>query len=217
MNFFAENWFWITVDGARIYSSAKHAIVGKDDKDFAAWKAAGNLPTPWPKNSDGKETDEALAEVLAGYGLRMFPPTLAETKEALKVRVDAAAETERLKYITNGVGQSMTYQTKFEQAVDYSKKYAAHIADPKNVTPPDDNEYPLLQASVGIDGSSMIEVAETVTYAYAVWEKIGAAIEGIRLKAKAAIGDAKTEEEAQAVFASIKWPTMENQANAATS
>ncbi|MBH9981785.1 hypothetical protein H3S89_03115 [Bartonella sp. B10834G6] len=176
------------------------------DKDFSAWKAAGNLPTSWPKNEDGKETDEALAEVLAGYGLRMFPQTLDETKEALKARVDVAAEKERLKYITNGVGQSMTYTEKFNQAVDYSKKYAAHIADPKNVTTPDENEYPLLRASIGIDGSSMIEVAETVTYAFAIWEKIGAAIEGIRLKAKAAIADAKTEEAAQAVFASIKWP-----------
>lgn len=206
MNFLAQNWYWMSGDGSRIYSSAKQAVVGKDDKDFAAWQEAGNRPTPWPKNADGKETDEALAEVLAGYGLRMFPQTLAETKEALKARVDAAAENERLKYITAGVGQSMTYQTKFEQAVDYSKKYAAHIADPKNVTPPDENEYPLLQASIGIDGSSMIEVAETVTYAFAIWEKIGAAIEGIRLKAKAAIADAKTEEAAQAVFASIKWP-----------
>ena len=206
MNFLAENWYWSGSDGNRIYSSSKQAVINKDDKDFAAWKAAGNLPTPWPKNSDGKETDEALAAVLANHGLKMFPPTLNDIKDALKDRVDKAAETERLKYITNGVGQSMTYQAKFEQAVDYSKKYAAHTADPKNVTPPDENEYPLLQASIGIDGSSMIEVAETVTFAFAIWEKIGAAIEGIRLKAKAAIGDAKTEEEAQAAFASIKWP-----------
>lgn len=199
------NWFWLDSSG-RVYSSAKQAVVDEKDKDYSAWQAAGNPPTPWPKNDAGEETDEALAAVLAGYGLKMFPPTLAETKEAQKSRVDAAAEQERLKYITAGVGQSMTYTEKFNQAVDYSKKYAAHTADPKNVNPPDENEFPLLQASIGIDGSSMIEVAETVTYAYAVWEKIGAAIEGIRLKAKAAIADAKTEEAAQAVFASIKWP-----------
>ena len=199
------NWYWLASDG-RVYSSEKQAIVDSADKDYSAWQAAGNPPTPWPKNEDGDETDGALAAVLANYGLKMFPPTLAETKNELKSRVDAAAETERLKYITAGVGQSMTYGEKFNQAVEYSKKYAAHTADPKNVNPPDENEFPLLQASIGIDGSSMIEVAETVTYAFALWEKIGAAIEGIRLKAKAAIGDAKTEEEAQAVFASIKWP-----------
>lgn len=131
---------------------------------------------------------------------------LTAKKEKLKASVDAAAEKERLRYITDGVGQSMTYTEKFNQAVDYSKKYAAHQADPKNVTAPVENEYPLLRASIGIDGSSMIEVAETVTYAFALWEKIGAAIEGIRLKAKAAIGDAKTEESAQAIFAAIRWP-----------
>ena len=34
---------------------------------------------------------------------------LTAKKEKLKASVDAAAENERLKYITNGVGQSMTY------------------------------------------------------------------------------------------------------------
>ena len=56
----------------------------------------------------------------------------------------------------------------------------------------------------------MIEVAETVTYAYAIWQQIGAAIEGIRLKTKAAISEAKTVEEAQVIFVSIKWPNAKN-------
>jgi len=206
MNFLPQNWFWSGSDGARIYSSSKQAIVGKDDKDFAAWQDAGNRPTPWPKNADGKETDEALAEVLAGYGLRMFPPTLTDIKEALKVRVDEAAENERLKYITAGVGQSMTYTEKFNQAVDYSKKYAAHEQDPKNAPEPNEADYLLLKAGLGIDGKTLIEVAETVTYAYAIWQKIGAAIEATRLGSKAAIENAKTAEEAQAVFDAIKWP-----------
>lgn len=204
--FIAQNWYWMSGDGSRIYSSSKQAVIKKDDKDFAAWQEAGNRPTPWPKNKDGEETDEALAAVLAANGLQMFPPTLAETKEALKARVDAAAETERLKYITAGVGQSMTYTEKFNQAVDYSKKYAAHANDPKNTPEPNDNDYLLLKAGLGIDGKTLIEVAETVTYAYAVWQKIGAAIEATRLESKASIENAKTAEEAQAVFDTIKWP-----------
>ena len=199
------NWFWLDSSG-RVYSSAKQAVVDEKDKDYSAWQAAGNPPTPWPKNDAGEETDEALAAVLAGYGLKMFPPTFAETKEALKSRVDAAAENERLKYITNGVGQSMTYTEKFNQAVDYSKKYAAHERDPKNAPEPNDNDYLLLKAGLGVDGTSLIEVAETVTYAYAIWQKIGAAIEATRLESKAAIENAKTAEEAQAVFDTIKWP-----------
>lgn len=210
------NWFWLDSSG-RVYSSAKQAVVDEKDKDYSAWQAAGNPPTPWPKNEDGEETDGALAAVLANYGLKMFPPTLAETKNELKSRIDATAENERLKYITAGVGQSMTYNEKFNQAVDYSKKYAAHKQDPKNAPEPNDNDYLLLKAGLGIDGKTLIEVAETVTYAYAIWQKIGAAIEATRLESKAAIENAKTAEEAQAVFTSIKWPTMENQANAATS
>ena len=133
-------------------------------------------------------------------------PPLSEIKKQLKQQVDMAAENERLKYITAGVGQSMTYTEKFNQAVDYSKKYTAHKQDPKNEPEPKDDDYLLLKAGLGIDGSTLIEVAETVTYAYAVWQQIGAAIEATRLESKAAIENAKTEEEAQAVFASIKWP-----------
>lgn len=131
-------------------------------------------------------------------------------KSDLNLLVDSAAEKERQKYITSGSGQSLTYSEKFNQAVDYSKKYATYVADPKNATPPRDDDFLLLKASIGIDGDTMIEVAETVTYAYAIWQKIGAAIEGTRLKTKAAISDAKTAEEAQAIFASIKWPNAKD-------
>ena len=131
-------------------------------------------------------------------------------KSDLNLLVDSAAEKERQKYITSGSGQSLTYSEKFNQAVDYSKKYAAYVADPKNATPPRDDDFLLLKASIGIDGDTMIEVAETVTYAYAIWQQIGAAIEGTRLKTKAAISDAKTAEEAQAIFASIKWPNAKD-------
>ena len=201
-----KNWYWVSASLDRIYSSAKQAVLEKNDKDFSAWQDAGNSPTPWPKNDVGEETDEALVAVLAGYGLKMFPPTLSETKESLKLKVDTAAEKERLKYITNGVGQSMTYTEKFNQAVGYSKKYAAHKQDPKNEPEPNEADYLLLKAGLGIDGKTLIEVAATVTYAYAVWQKIGAAIEATRLESKAAIENAKTAEEAQAVFDTIKWP-----------
>lgn len=133
-------------------------------------------------------------------------PDLVLLKQNLSRRIDQDAETERLKYITDGVGQSMTYAEKFNQAVDYSKKYAAHKQDPKNAPEPNEADYLLLKAGLGIDGKILIEVAETVTHAYAVWQKIGAAIEAIRLESKAAIENAKTAEEAQAVFTAIKWP-----------
>lgn len=145
---------------------------------------------------DGKSFKEPIAT----------PPDLEKVKQSFKQQIDTAAENERLKYITAGVGQSMTYTEKFNQAVDYSKKYAAHEQDPKNTPEPNEADYLLLKAGLGIDGKTLIEVAETVTYAYAIWQKIGAAIEATRLESKAAIENAKTAEEAQAVFDTIKWP-----------
>ncbi len=131
---------------------------------------------------------------------------LTAKKEKLKASVDAAAEKERLRYITDGVGQSMTYTEKFNQAVDYSKKYTAHAIDPKNTPEPNEADYLLLKAGLGVDGTSLIEVAETVTYAYAIWQEIGAAIEATRLESKAAIDEAKIVDDAQAVVDAIKWP-----------
>ena len=204
----------MAADG-RIYSSAKQAIVDEKDKDFVAWKAAGNLPTPWPKDGEGKETNAALAAVLAPYSLRLFPPTLDEIKQDLQMAVDEAAEKERQKYITGGSGQSMTYTEKFNQAVEYTKKWQAHKKNPGQEPEPNENDYLLLKAGLGIDGLTLIEVAETVTYSYAVWQQVGAAIEGARLKAKMAIEEAKTAEDAQTIFAAIRWPNTEKQDNTA--
>lgn len=200
-----SNWYWLAADG-RIYSSAKQAIIKAKDKDFAAWKEQGNLPTPWPKNVDGKETEDALSRVLEPYGILMFAPTFEQIKQNLKTLIDNDAETQRLKYITNGVGQSMTYTEKVNQAAAYSKAYMANKADPENVPAPTDGEYSLLASSLGIDGNTLLEVAETVTYAYAQWQQIGAGIEGVRLLAKLVIDEAKTVEEAQVVYDGIKWP-----------
>lgn len=139
-----------------------------------------------------------------------FSAALAALKNDLKLAVDVAAEKERQKYITGGSGQSMTYTEKFNQAVEYSKKWQAHKKNPGQEPEPNENDYLLLKSSMGIDGSTLIEVAETVTYAYAVWQQIGAAIEGARLKAKMAISEAKTAEDAQTIFAAIEWPKLKN-------
>lgn len=101
----------------------------------------------------------------------------------------------------------MTYQEKVAQAMTYSKAWFAHLAAPDNVPEVKMAEYPLLTASLGIDGDTLLEVAETVTFAYALWQQIGSAIEATRLLAKVAIDDAETAQEAQAIFDALIWPT----------
>lgn len=143
-------------------------------------------------------TEEQWKEFLKNQGFRKWvtgtvvkytppEPPLSEIKQLLKQQVDTDAEHERLKYITSGVGQSMTYQGKYNQAVDYSKKYAAHMQSPDEVPEPNEDDYLLLKAGLGIDGNALIEVAETVTYSFARWQQVGAAIETTRLETKALI------------------------------
>ncbi|MFU0503999.1 hypothetical protein [Pseudaminobacter sp. NGMCC 1.201702] len=123
------------------------------------------------------------------------PLTLDEVKVALKSWIDASAEQERLKYITPGAGQAMTYQRKVEEARAASTEQN-----------PDPADYPLLSASVGIDGPDLAAVAAVVLAMDAAWTQIGAAIEAVRLGTKKAIDDAAGEAAARAAVEAAVWP-----------
>lgn len=114
------------------------------------------------------------------------PPPLDLIKSEIKARLDAAAENERLKYITSGSGQAMTYQQKAAEA-------AACLAD----TDPDPADYPLLAAEIGITGATLEDVADAVCAAHQAWRVIGAQIEAARLGGKAAIDGAPSAESAE--------------------
>lgn len=123
-------------------------------------------------------------------------PSLSETKAALKANVDASAENQRLKYITSGAGQALTYMQKSDEA----RRFLAG----EN---PDSTDYPLLAAEVGITAADIEGVAIIVAAAYGQWQQIGAAIEAIRLGSKAAIDAAESIEAAQDVYEAIAWPS----------
>jgi len=120
---------------------------------------------------------------------------LVTIKTAQKVEIDRLAEIERLKYITPGAGQAMTYQQKVAEAQSY-----------KAATNPKPADYPILASEVGITAPTLSEVADTVLAAYRQWQQIGAGIEAIRLGAKRDIDAAGTEAAARAVVDSISWP-----------
>ncbi|MCD1645232.1 hypothetical protein [Aurantimonas coralicida] len=119
---------------------------------------------------------------------------LPAIKTRLKAAIDAAAEAERLKYVTAGAGQSMTYQEKAAEAARFTD-------DPA----PDPVDYPMLAAEIGITAATLADVAAVVAANRAAWRTIGAAIEGTRLGAKAAIEAAETVEDAESA-AQIGWP-----------
>lgn len=101
---------------------------------------------------------------------------LASLKQAAKAEIDAAAERERLKYITDGAGQQMAYQQKYLEA-------KAYLANPSI----DESEIPHLVAEVGITGDDIAEVAGVVVYMRNQWLQLSASIEQKRLAAKMAV------------------------------
>jgi hypothetical protein len=120
---------------------------------------------------------------------------LSALQAALLARVDVAAEVERLRYITAGAGQAMTYAEKAAQAK------VALAADA-----PQPADYPLLSAEIGITADTLEGVAGVVDAAYRQWLTIGGMIEAVRLSAKKAISAADTIDAANAAFDAIVWP-----------
>ncbi|MCJ8142981.1 hypothetical protein MKI84_08630 [Ancylobacter sp. A5.8] len=190
-----RRWFWTAEDG-RVYSSAAGGLVASDDVAYEAAVAAG-LWTPWPRDDAGKQTEAALQEVLAPYGLYL---DLAALKAALLAGIDEAAEHERMRYVTAGAGQAMEYQ---QAAAEAESLLAAIAADPEHE--PASAAYPMLAASIGIDGETLAAVAITVAAMHAQWRAIGSAIRAARLAAKAAVMSADTANAARAA-AVVAWP-----------
>lgn len=123
------------------------------------------------------------------------PQALSVIKAALKQDIDAAAEAERLKYITPGNGQAMTYQQKVAEAQAL-----------KATSNPQTSDYPILSSEVGITADALDEVANIVLAAFAQWQQIGAMIESSRLGAKRDIDAAEDEAAARAIVDAIEWP-----------
>ncbi|NVM42738.1 hypothetical protein HWX16_20710 [Ochrobactrum intermedium] len=147
-------------------------------------------------------TEMSETEWQAGIDAARMQPaaTLLQIKSALKVGIDAAAEAERLKYITPGHGQAMTYQQKVAEAQAY-----------KAATTPQPSDYPILSSEIGITAETIDEVADVVLAAFAQWQQIGAMVESIRLGAKRDIDAAEDETEARAIVDVIVWPSAQVQ------
>ncbi|KAB2768632.1 hypothetical protein [Brucella anthropi] len=186
------DWYWLADDG-RVFASANQSLVPKSYPAYKNWLANGNVPTRWPCDDSGAQTDSELSKVLKPYGLTIG--SFEEIKSMLKAEVDSAAEIERLKYITPGNGQAMTYQQKVTEAQAF-----------KATTNPQDMDYPMLSSEVGITAEAISEVADVVLAAFAHWQQIGAMIESIRLGAKRDIDAAEDEAAARAVVDSVEWP-----------
>jgi len=99
-----SDWYWLKPDSASVYSSRAQTIIATSDDAFVAWSADGSQPTLWPRDEDGSQTDAALNDVLASYGMAMAGFTAVPTsvtsaqakiqlrRAGLRDQVDAAIQ-----------------------------------------------------------------------------------------------------------------------------
>ena len=189
--FTPTNWYWLADDG-RLFSSTVQAEVAADDTAYTEWSAS-NRATAWPRDEEGNQTDAALQEVLATYGLAVG---MDRRKAALSQAIDDRAEAERLRWITPGAGQAMTYARKVEEAKAVQSATSPKAAD-----------YPMLAASIGLDGKTIKEVADTILEMDAAWATVGAAIEKRRLQLKHEVASSDALATLDAVDITLGWPT----------
>ncbi|MGX5719943.1 hypothetical protein [Shinella zoogloeoides] len=175
-----------------------HASPAQDGWSDGEFRLAEILPAD--NVPDGALVISTSVDLIDGqpkyvHFLQGDPTPLEEHKRVAKARIDEAAELARLKYITPGSGQAMTYAEKATQARECLA-----------ATDPLEADYPLLAAEVEITASTLAGVAAVVVAAHSAWIGIGAAIEGTRLQAKAAVDAAEDAATVHAVADAIVWP-----------
>jgi hypothetical protein len=167
----------------------------------AALAAAGLVPVD-PVDPPAVTAEQAAEEgppVIADGACRQVwtvrarsESELAAAKAALLNDVDVWAERVRLRFITPGAGQAMTYIAKNAEAVVY-------LAD--NATPT-----PFLSAEAAAIDSTVAALALEVRDSAIGWQAAGAAIEANRRGLKVAIRTAGTFAELEAIDINEGWP-----------
>jgi len=125
-------------------------------------------------------TQQALETALSTYALNHSNNIFQLKKQHAKLLVDEMAESVRLRYITTGLGQSMTYQEKVDEATDY-----VAAGYPQDLTP-----YPFIDAEVSATGLIAQIVADNILKKRTIWIKKSAKIEKERIKGKTNIDSA---------------------------
>ncbi len=165
----------------------------------ARWNLNGDTLAglEWADQQQGRPTDAEIEAEAA----RLVLPTL---KDQLSKRVDEDAERVRLRYITHGVGQSMTYLEKHNQAiaVEALGETAANALSEQDRAA----QFPTLAASVGIEAPTLWACAQLVILQYEAWAALSHVIERTRLLGKKSISDASDAAAAQAAYEAIAWP-----------
>lgn len=173
-------------------------------KDGWKWLAVVDEAKPTLRPFETLQKSDLIADGKVVKGWAKTTPDLATLKANLKSLVDGEAESIRLKYITPGVGQAMTYREKLEQA----EQVIEDGEDAANALLADDarSQYPTLSASIGVEAATLWQCANLVWQTYQQWAALSHAIEKARLTAKQAIEVAETVDAAYQAHAGAAWP-----------
>lgn len=170
---------WATAD--------KLAAIVQTEESGAVVISLADTPGDWESFS---------AWIDAGGDVDDMPSPLEEFRATKLAQIDREAEAERLKYITPGDGQSMTYMRKANQA-----RALANAATPANLSlyPAVVNEIGLSAPDTGNPEADARAVAASILAREDSWGPISDVIEKARLSAKRAVEAASTVAEIEAV------------------
>lgn len=128
-----------------------------------------------------------------------------EDRETLKKRVRDMAEVRRLARLTPGDGKAMSYREKLDEArLVVADTTAATALTPEQAL----DLYPVLVSEIGINGATLVEVAQTIIYVYKMWAQLEGRINGTEMQSCKAIDEAASDEAAQDVFDAIDWGSL---------
>lgn len=137
--------------------------------------------------------DDGLATmVVPQMALRGADLDIEMIKALAAKQVDRAAETVRLRFVSEGAGQMLTYTTKAAEA-------RAYLADSSSPVP-------FLEAEAQARGMTVAALADEVAGMVEQWTAIGSRIEGSRMGAKAALTRATNLAEISMALA-VDWLT----------
>ena len=178
--------------------------IGQTFGDDLIAAGLGGLPLVWSEDGAIAGRDfltEAQNTSLDALLARHNPMT--GLKAELTRRVNADAETQRLRYITPGNGMQMTYAEKLAQAhaVQGLGKEAADAIKPEDGIA----QFPTLAASVGLEAATLWDCAVLVLAKYKQFGVLSNGIERKRLQGKKDIAAAKDVASAQAIYEAIVW------------
>ncbi len=146
-------------------------VVDGTINDLKVWKHTDPTPT------------QADIDVMWNEYLSANPVDINFVKDEAKNQVDQTAESARLRYVTPGSAQAMTYTEKAEEASVYIT-----AGYPVDLTP-----FPFIQAEVNATGKANNQAADDIMAKKASWKIIGAQIEEKRIGGKVNI-DASSDE-----------------------